>query len=135
MAEFAEMFRSGGVWMYLVLAAALPAYLIALGTLVLAIPAGTSGKLRGALAICSGLTLLTSLLIIGLGYVGYEMGLSEVQQAMEVVKPDKREELLARGREIAQYPLTFATWLAPIPGLIGFAGLAIYFMSAGKSAE
>lgn len=133
MQEFAEMFRSGGIWMYLVLIAALPAWLAALGTFVLAIPAGVSGKLRMPLLICSALTLLGALLIVGLGYAGYQVGISEMQMALEHVSPEKRDALQARGREIANYPLTFAMYAAPIPGFLGFLGLATFFVSKGKA--
>lgn len=135
MQELAEMFRAGGIWMYLILVTAAPAYLLAVSSIVLAIPAAASGKLRKPLIICAALTVMSAAIMVVLGYAGYQTGLAEMQAALEHVSPDKRQAMVTRGREIAVYPMTFASWLAPLPGLAGVLGIIAYAFSSTKAEQ
>ncbi len=127
----AEMFRSGGIWMYLVLALSLLVYP---GLLVSGVLFGSSFRegapRRKRRLIAGAIPLLGAVALVAVGVVGWQLGLAEAHSAMEMASPESRQRMLARGEQIAMYPLQAGAAMALIPGLVG-----LVFMVTGLLAS
>jgi hypothetical protein len=114
----AEAFRTGGVWMYLILTIAVfgwPLSLLAPLTLLT-----KKAKLAIAAGIISGLVGLAA---IGVGAAGYAVGMAEVEEALTKASPEYRERLRVRGEEYASYSLYFGLGAGSVPLLFGLLAL------------
>lgn len=119
MGVIAEAFRTGGVWMYLILAASLIGWpLSVLGV----IAAFVSPRAKYSLVI-GGFVVLVGVATIAAGGIGYMMGMAEVEEAVELASPDVRPRLLAKGEQLSTYPLYFGLGGGSVPLLLG--GLAV----------
>lgn len=131
MAPLAEMFRSGGPFMYICLLGLIPAMLVALVGLAHVVSSfrGTTVHRKRLIWLALG-TLGLALAVVGIGGIGHEFELLRVQDSLAVVEPSFREEVLARGLERAAYPLWFALYGAAFPAvaslLIGLRGALVH---------
>ncbi len=116
MGEIAEAFRTGGVWMYLILALDLTVYPGCAIGLLLAIFAkeGTQRKILLGFTILIG---LGALLILGVGVMGYMIGLAEVEAALEKASPENQLRLREMGELYAMYPFKFGLGSSIIPAI------------------
>lgn len=113
MGAIAEMFRSGGVWMYLILTIALVSN--PSGGLSLIAAALAKHKHKTMLYVIGVLCALMALTGLLVGALGYYVGTSEIEMALEKATPENRALLRERGQEIAMYPVTFAAYCSAIP--------------------
>jgi len=114
MAVIAEAFRTGGVWMYLILMGVVLGWPLAfLGLLTLFSKKAKLMMASGALVCLIGLGTL------GIGVVGYATGMAEVEEAVEKATPEHRERLRAAGEGYASYPLYFGFGGSSVPLLLG----------------
>lgn len=127
MGELAMAFRTGGVWMYLILTAVLVGWPLAgLGLLTL-----LSKKAKVAM-IAGGLVTVIGLGTAAIGVVGYTVGMAEVDEAIERATPENRERLRETGAEYAAYPLKFGFGAASVPLLLGLLTFGAGVMKRGK---
>ena len=115
MQMIAEAFRTGGVWMYLVLAIAAithPAGILSLIGAFLAKP--------GQRKFVIGLGVLGLLGVVGtilIGWVGYTVGIIEMNEALEKVSPENAEKMRELGTRLSKYPLNFSLLASVFPGI------------------
>lgn len=114
------MFRSGGMWMYLLLALSLLVYglyvvaVVIFGTSFLGKPARRKNRLTaGAMALGGALVLLL------VGALGWYMANADLQAALAQTSPENAEAMRAKGRAMALYPIQFAAVAAALPGVSG----------------
>lgn len=117
MSSVAEMFRTGGVWMYVILAA----LIMGIGTVGLA-GVLSMMKRRVPWIICGGLALLALML----GEVGQISGISETVSAAGFATPEIRMRLIARGVSLSLSTRAFAGVAAAI-----ICGLAVWAIGIG----
>jgi hypothetical protein len=106
MGEFAHWYQDGGVFMRFILLL------------------GLSGAALGLIAALrrqrtrAWLALGVAALCLGIGVVGWQLGLVEMRDALATVAPDYHAEVIARGTAIAVVPLQFAM-ICGAPALLG----------------
>ncbi len=130
MAEIAQAFSEGGIWMYLILVLALVVIPTSLATVLIAVLAKAGRKL---LLVLAGFKLLITVLVVAVGAVAWWVGMVEVRHALEYAPPDVQAEMLAMGERIAGYPLWFAIFVAIPPGLVA-VGLGVAAALRGAPA-
>jgi hypothetical protein len=119
MHELARLWSEGGIWMYpiaMLLVVSLPA------TLVMAIFALVAKRGSRVTVILSTVLCALGLLILIVGFVGWQASLRSMEQAVAMVNPDDREIILAAGTSEARTIIVFAG-LACVPSLIGGVAL------------
>ena len=127
MSHLAEMFRSGGVFMYLILLGFILLAPLALATIGISVARLVKGGFGRTLLITSVVTLVGSAFVVLVGFLGYQMGISEVEAALEMVPPERAAEMRAKGMELARYTLDFSLYTAALPALAGIMGLVARF--------
>lgn len=106
MGEFAQWYQEGGEFMR---------YILILGI---------SGAALGLIASLrrqrtkAWLALGVAALCLGIGVVGWQLGLVQMRDALATVAPEYRAEVIARGTAIAVVPLHFAM-ICCAPALLG----------------
>jgi hypothetical protein len=135
-ATITEMFRVGGIWMYLILLLSLLVYPLFLyaavifGTSFLGKPARRKNRLTaGAIALGGALVLLL------VGALGWYMGNADLQAALAHASPENAERMRARGAELALYPIQFAAVAAALPGVGGLIFLLTGVFSAADDPQ
>lgn len=117
------MFMDGGPSMYLVLTALLMAVPMALIVLVVAVGARWVRDMLWPARVLAVLALLVALTPGCAGGAGYLHGMSQMNAALEHASPEVREQMRARGTELARIPLVSGALSAAVALLP--AGLAL----------
>ena len=107
MESLLEAFSMGGSVMYLVLLSDLLLGPAALGVFALSLGARVMGKEGRIARMLSLVIALGSSLPMALGGVGFWVGQVQAENASSLAAPEDAAELLARGYELALYPLKF----------------------------
>ena len=128
----AEMFRQGGIWMYLVLGLSMIVYPVFLGAIVIYGLGIFGDKARRKMClIAAGLSLVGALALVMVGTVGWYVGLSDMQAAVAMASPEHAAEMRERGRAMAMYPLQAGGVAAVLPGVGGIVFLLTGLLSGG----
>ena len=114
MGAIAEMFRTGGIWMYLIFAMSIGGGVIWVLAFALA-----ALKKRSPVA----LWLLVPVGAILLGALGTAIGVAEAIAALEVATPQVRGRMAMRGASLAQVTLMFGALVAAAYASFGALGV------------
>jgi len=123
MGMIAEAFRTGGVWMYLILSATIMASaLTVIGGFI-----GFKAKRKPITLLFGFVALLAGLGIAGMGAIGYSMGIMQMNEALMHASPEHIDQLREVGTGYARYPLIFGGIAAIFPALGGAILLILGF--------
>ncbi|MEO1271623.1 MAG: hypothetical protein AAFX99_26315 [Myxococcota bacterium] len=123
MVSLADMFRSGGPFMYMGLAfglLTLMASCVGVGVFIYSLAKRLN---RGPVLGCGGVLLVMTLFLVGIGVAGYLLGIAEMESALLHATPDTQEQLREAGTQLASYPLKLTAALAIFPGLVALVVL------------
>lgn len=127
MALIVEAFRTGGVWMYLILSATiLASALTVIGGFI-----GFKAKRKPITLLFGFVSLLAGLGIAGMGAIGYSMGIMQMNEALMHASPEYIDRLREVGTSYARYPLIFGGVSAIFPALGGAILLILGFRQEG----
>lgn len=127
MSSIAEAFRTGGVWMYLILFATLCGLALT-GLLTVA----TAIKRRAPWVLWA----ITPVFVLLIGLLGHYIGLSETLTALERATPETRMKLLARGISLSLNASAFGAFSAAFLSALSALGLGLGgLISAGKPRQ
>lgn len=115
METIAEAFKVGGIWMSFILASGV----LGNGIALIGVPLSFSAKKRALFLIFGFLSLMAGIGILGLGFLGYTLGMIELKEAMPHVIPEHSADLQALGERYASYPLTFGAVASVLPLVAG----------------
>ena len=124
-----EAFRMGGVWMYLILAACILGWPLAL----IGLAVGLISKNSKVAIVGGAVVLAIGLGTAGLGTIGYVSELGTVEAALEKATPANRERLRQKGQEIANYSLYFGLGGGSVPLLMGLVTLGAGIVRRGDT--
>ena len=131
MDQFARFWRGGGAWMYPLLLLALLGLAL---TLVLGILALVSRQGSRRALILSTVLGAYGLLVLGTGFLGWEMSNAKIEGAVAHVNPADRAMILAEGRAEARAVVVFGAASALPPLLVGIALLGLGIARLPRSA-
>lgn len=124
--ELNDFWHAGGAWMYPIAFFGLVS-LLAVPVLGLVALLGRRGSSRTLT--CASVLVALGVFIVALGFLGYQRGLSRVEEAVASVNPDDARRILARGRSEVRADLLFGT-AASLPSLL--AGLALFGLGVSR---
>ena len=112
-----EWFKQGGTMMFAVLAFdGLAATLWVLATVAAAV-AFVGAIPRAVLWVLCGLTLLAGFGAAAAGVLGWQIGMAQVNSALQMVAPEHRAELLVIGSAEAAVSMRFGLWSLAVVGV------------------
>lgn len=127
MNSFAEAFRTGGIWMYLLLALALGGAILPFAGTILA----ALGKRIPLVA-----WIIVPFIALLIGSLGAAMGMLEVFDALSLATPETRSKLLARGIALSMNVKVFGAMVASFYFAMGALGLGLgTVIGVGKPRE
>ena len=111
MEDVQRMFAEGGWSMYPIVCIALLAHLGGVAAVIVALVR----KKRGLALGLGAVGLVVVMLLVGVGLLGYMMGMSATEAALAHVDPSMRDTLQAQGRSEAMNNIWFSLCSAAIP--------------------